>query len=441
MNAFHISRRVPVGEKSIKSFVFVAAYLLGAFSLTSCASYLARKNLENVAKGWCQTIRASQVIPVYPLTEDLVVGDVFLVRRPISDQEKDYNCKGFLPLDDALVRLKYSDFSNIYFNGYWTNGFGVTPHRAPYYTNTDLYTNILTDAPIPRAAFPSYSFKAQSGFGLNLALPIEGIPVALSYLNSQQVDGSVTISDARTYAGDFGELFGLLKEWVDASANRGFLKETAAGAYPRTIFLRVVSRVYYVRAIDVALHRSGSQGGGAKAGVVNDVSLMSTNASIAQNYTNVLGLLSTMATSAANAAQAGGAVKFVSASESTVGLSQSFDQLLAIGYLGFDVPVNTNGAIGTPIPTFQHLLRTIPSPENDFAPATAVPLPLDLQDRKVELQKKLGTLDNDKASKVLAALGMSVAEKPIITLQNRIADTWTASGVKTLEDAFRKIQP
>ena len=70
------------------------------------------------------------------------------MRRPIAKQEADYNCKGFLPLDDALVRLKYTDFSNIYFNGYWTNGFGVTPHVAPSYTNTDVYTNILTEAPI-----------------------------------------------------------------------------------------------------------------------------------------------------------------------------------------------------------------------------------------------------------------------------------------------------
>jgi hypothetical protein len=422
-------------------FVLGVVCLWAVLSLTGCASSSAQKELENVAKGWCQTIRASQVIPVYPLTEDLVVGDVFLVRRPIAEQAADYNCKGFLPLDDALVRLKYTDFSNIYFNGYWTNGFGVTPHAAPSYTNTDVYTNILTEAPIPRAAFPSYSFKAQSGFGLNLALPIEGIPVALSYLNSQQVDGSVTISDARTYAGDFGELWGLLKDWSKANDNQQFLKETAASAYPNTLFLRVVSRVYYARAIDVALHRSGSQGGGAKAGVVNDVSLMSTNAAVAQNYTNVLGLLSTMATTAANAAQAGGAVKFVSASESTVGLSQSFDRLLAIGYLGFDVPVNTNGEVGTPIPTFQHLHRTISSPEKGaFAAATAVPIPLDLQNRKVELEKTLGGFDDGKANKVITQLKMPAAQKPIEALQNKIADTWTDSGLKTLEDAFQAAQ-
>ena len=49
---------------------------------SGCADYLARKRMEGVAKGWCETIRASQVVPVYPLTQDLLVGDVFLVQTP-----------------------------------------------------------------------------------------------------------------------------------------------------------------------------------------------------------------------------------------------------------------------------------------------------------------------------------------------------------------------
>jgi hypothetical protein len=37
------------------------------------------QQVRNVARDWCMTIRASQVIPVYPLTEDLQPGDIFLV--------------------------------------------------------------------------------------------------------------------------------------------------------------------------------------------------------------------------------------------------------------------------------------------------------------------------------------------------------------------------
>ncbi len=341
---------------------------------SGCASYLARKRLEGVAKGWCEMIRASQVIPVYPLTQDLMVGDVFLTQTTISDQASEYNKNGFLPLDDLQVRLPYTNFSSIYFDGYWKDQFGGTnaPHPVPVFTNASAVTNgqtiVLTQAPMPRAAFPTYSVQAQSGAGFNAAFPIQGIPVALSYLNSQQVNASVTIADARTYAGDTAQLYDLLRQWAESPSIRTNLAGMAMNDDQREVFLRVVSRVYYARAVDVSLQRADSQGGGAKVGTVGDVSLLATNSTnVTPNYTNLLSTLTAAATTAAsvisNATQIGGAVKFVSASTSTVGLSQSFDSLLAVGYLGFDVPVYTNGDIGYPIPTFQHINGRVHAPK------------------------------------------------------------------------------
>src|SRR5689334_11985633 len=89
-------RRVPV----LLGAAMLAASLLGG----GCADYLRRKELESVAKNWCETIRASQVIPVYPLTEDLRPGDVFLVQTPVSEEASRYRAKGFLPLDDFRER-------------------------------------------------------------------------------------------------------------------------------------------------------------------------------------------------------------------------------------------------------------------------------------------------------------------------------------------------
>jgi len=54
-----------------------------------CATHkMSGDQLARVAKDWSLSIRASQVIPVYPLTEDLQPGDVFLVQTPIEDQVK-----------------------------------------------------------------------------------------------------------------------------------------------------------------------------------------------------------------------------------------------------------------------------------------------------------------------------------------------------------------
>ena len=92
------------------------------------------------------------------------------------------------------MRLPITNYTKMYFDGYLKDSFGNTPHPEVIITTTGSFTNALTEAPLPRAAFPTYTFQAKSGFGFNAAFPIQGIPVALSYLNSQQVDGSVTIA-------------------------------------------------------------------------------------------------------------------------------------------------------------------------------------------------------------------------------------------------------
>ena len=58
-----------------------------------------KSQLQQVARDWCLTITASQIMPIYPLTEDVQPGDVFLVRMPIEEQRQRFDDKGFLPLD------------------------------------------------------------------------------------------------------------------------------------------------------------------------------------------------------------------------------------------------------------------------------------------------------------------------------------------------------
>ena len=142
------------------------------------------------------TIRASQVIPVYPLTEDIQPGDIFLVQRPIDKEQKAYEAKGFLPLDNLIARLNPTGYANFYSNSFlFTNGTATLPHDwiRPPFTNWE---------PAPHAAFPSYSFSVKHGEGLNLAIPIDGVPVGLALMNSDAADGSVYIKEARTLGVD-----------------------------------------------------------------------------------------------------------------------------------------------------------------------------------------------------------------------------------------------
>ena len=110
--------------------------VLAGLSL-ACTSWERRHQLERVAKDWCLTIRASQVIPVYPLTEDLQPGDVFLVQTPVEEQVEVYEDRGFLPLEQMLVRLQpeeYPDFPPHLLvrdkRRYWKGGVWGNPGRA-----------------------------------------------------------------------------------------------------------------------------------------------------------------------------------------------------------------------------------------------------------------------------------------------------------------------
>jgi hypothetical protein len=87
--------------------------LLAVGMLSGCATQkMSGDQLARVAKDWSLSIRASQIIPVYPLTEDLQPGDVFLVQTP--EQVKVYLAKGFLPLENLVTRLSPAGYARFY---------------------------------------------------------------------------------------------------------------------------------------------------------------------------------------------------------------------------------------------------------------------------------------------------------------------------------------
>src|SRR5262249_27405451 len=155
------------------------------FASTGCDTTGAKeRQLARVAKDWSLVVRASQVIPVYPLTEDVLPGDVFLVRTRIEDQIKRYEERGFLQLDQLLVRIPTKVYADFYMHSYGIGQNGDTPYHWKF-PNPNAITNA------PRAAFPSYSFTIKKGAGLNVALPVEGVPVALNLLGASSAHGDI----------------------------------------------------------------------------------------------------------------------------------------------------------------------------------------------------------------------------------------------------------
>jgi hypothetical protein len=307
------------------------------------------------------TIRASQVIPVYPLTEDLQPGDVFLVQKTVKDQHNEYKKNGFLPIDNPLARLKPSGYNKFYSNSF------------PYINNDDLpkhWINIDRDTTTtlwhkaPLAAFPTYSFSVRSGGGGNIAVPVQGVPVALSFLSANTAEGTISISKSHTYGVDFSSLLKDIEKWENK--NRDLLMMYYTGnERKKTNYLRVVSRVYLANEMDVSLYSTTKGAAAGSAGATKPVDLLlqetrdkkSSTPQTLDAYTKSVNSLNAMLETALAEKDSmgnilpGGTLKVTAVSDRSVSMKETFDRPLVIGYLGFDMAVGPLGILGPPIPT------------------------------------------------------------------------------------------
>jgi hypothetical protein len=176
--------------------------------LSGCGDQNAReKQLHKVAKDWCTVIRASQIIPVYPLTEDLQVGDLFLVQCPVDDQHREYTKDGFLPFDNLIYRLDPCDFRAFY-------DFSFDSADADRFVLPKTWLKLnppWQDA--PGASFPTYSFSVTAGKGFTIAVPVHAVPVGMSLLSANQANGEISISKAKTYGIDTISLYNQVLAW------------------------------------------------------------------------------------------------------------------------------------------------------------------------------------------------------------------------------------
>jgi hypothetical protein len=325
-----------------------------ALKMTGCAMNRADQ-LKQVAKDWCMTIRASQMLPVYPPSEDIQPGDVFLVQTPLSKQAEIYEDKGFLALDQLVTRLQDLDYTIFYKDADWKGTYASQVHDRPGWSNPGS-TEKKIEA--PRAAFPTYNFNVDQSAGLRLAIPIQGIPLGLGLMGASQAMGTVTLKDAYTYGIDGEFLVRSLYGWWRSSKEIAQTLEDIVQQTNKDIYLRVVSRVYLVNSVEVGLINIDALGAGVDVGAAQKIDLPDLSeiepdkikASI-DAYHEVLKTLSTQLNAGALITP-GGAFRIAHASQRSVTLSQDFDRPLVIGYRGFDVKVFKKGFLSAPIPSF-----------------------------------------------------------------------------------------
>lgn len=353
----------------------VGVVLVVGMALGGCATEkTSGKQLARVAKDWSLGIRASQVIPVYPLTEDLQPGDVFLVQQPVEEQVKVYLDKGFLPLDNLLTRLPLTGYSEFY-RGWPKIGEGTdAPPRPWQFPTPEAAEPDFSHAPL--AAFPTYNFSVSRSGGLSVAIPVQSVPVGLNLLDSASANGTITLKDAYTYALPARRTYDAIHAW--SRDNAEYLKQfeptnaTQEGKVVtkgKDFYLRVINRVYLVKTVDVSLFSDRATSGAGSAGVPQPVQLLNiANASTdAANQFNAINKILGNAASpgaapsgtgdvpAPSPVAVGGSVKLAMATSHSVSFVETFRRPLVIGYLASDYAILKGGMLAAPTPTFSML--------------------------------------------------------------------------------------
>lgn len=300
----------------------------------SCVTSQEQNDLTNVNKEWDKTIRASHIYPIYPLTEDLQPGDIFLVSKQINDNSV-WNQPGYLKLDRLIARIPITNYA-----GFYANAFDYAGQKLPKnFIDTVTWTNA------PGAAFPSYGFAIQQGGGANVSLPIQGIPVGLALMGAKSASGQVTIAEAHTYGIDELSLRPLVNAFVHEHGEA--LEKLLEAETTKTNYLQIVTRVFATKRVAVSMYKDSGYAVTASGGMPKDVpipTMATTNA--AENYSNLVTAVNGIVASnqqvfaAASALVPGGTLKFTSVSSSSVSLVEQFDRPLVIGYLGFNLEVD-----------------------------------------------------------------------------------------------------
>jgi hypothetical protein len=343
--------------------------------------YRRRKQLEAVAKDWCYTIRASQVIPVYPLTEDLQVGDVFLVHQHAENQHKEYKRRGFLPMEQLLVRLHPEGYHDFYLESHGTRDRNDIPHhwKFPKGAFGSSLGPAAGDKPSdnppdkwnfgPIAAFPSYGFDIQQGQSFSLSIPVKGVPVAMSLLGAQAAKCSLTIKDAHTYGIDSLQIEKQVRDW--AADNLGFLRsfppeETRKWCMftnKEQYYVRIVTRVYLAREFNVSVSTADSRGLGLTAGLKMPANMAQPSADAkgkydtSKMYKDTLEAINTNLegapdpTSRPAGPNFGASLRVVAASSRYVSLDEKLPRPVVVGYLAIDLPIMADGKLGRRVST------------------------------------------------------------------------------------------
>ena len=228
-------------------------------------------------------------------------------------------------------------------------------------------------------AFPDFVTTTFSQGDLAALIPVEAMMVGLNISSTNVAKVSVKIPAAESYALSLDKIIGkivdvkvnsgrkvwkLKEELNDATemlsllrADGNHKKSDGGSTSENNTYLRVVTEVFYARAMDITLFSANSFG--SRVQVAPPVPVAGTAASPTASPTAVAPINSPVAGSASatdmltsiqnrlamTQTLPGGSVQVVSYSDQSIGMRRVFDRPIAIGYRGLALTVDSTGVI------------------------------------------------------------------------------------------------
>lgn len=382
----------PPGENQRTQLVRKSTILMATVMVAICGCTTTPKGY--VAREWSQALRELNIIPVFPPREDVYVGDIYISPTAPDKEAELESTKGWLPLGLWIGSVNLTNrISSFYANrssfpktpsetvefmtNYTNAPFALVPQAAD--TNRNIFMNGDTHR-LRMVGFPSFMSATFSQGDLSAVIPVEGLNIAMAASSSKSKSATLSVPVAESYGLPASEVFQAIRnpdgkfmvigtnlKAADILSYAGKqVKDAKCDCPVDYAYVRLITEVFYTRALDVSINQKTTSGFGANVkplaslGTVSQVvSTVSSNTASGSGATNSYittrtesGTPADRATELNNQLSAaisqtapGGSVKFVSAGEFGVGMRRTYERPVAIGYRGMLLKIYKDGRI------------------------------------------------------------------------------------------------
>lgn len=380
-------RRDP-GHVALGSAVLAVIF---ALQVSCLGEHQALSSVHRLRDDWTQALSDLGVVPVYPPREDVKVGDVFVATCDPSSVSNACNVlaadpgrptngsESAQPATELAARWFTLDVDKKLKEDYAKR---MTPPATPLADLTassagpvlqpqdaNLYSEGVTDR-LRIVGFPEFAAGSAFGADLNAVIPAEALSAALVVNGSKNESVTIKVPSAESYSLPSDIVMTELFQCTEQSCRLkpAYLKNLPLIPYARNDpekkrFLRVITEVYYARALDVEIGSNSVFGAAAKAN-------LPVNSSNPQDdLTKRVSDLNTMLNSLNAGKTPGGSVSVIAASQSGVTLRRVWERPVAIGVRGVFVTVTADGSLASSrsFNNAEHPFRA-PMPRNRLFP-------------------------------------------------------------------------